>query len=194
MTSGWPEVPAPESVARHLLVAAPQMADPNFSRTVVFMVEHNDDGALGIVLNRPSHTPPDELREEWGSFVHAPAVVFVGGPVQVGEATIALGRVARVEPSDAWQPLLGRVGSIDLADGPGEAHPHLEALRVFSGYAGWGPGQLDDELARGGWHVLDADPDDLLTPSPSGLWRHVLRRQGGTLAMAANQPTNPNVN
>ncbi|MET0275364.1 MAG: YqgE/AlgH family protein [Acidimicrobiia bacterium] len=183
----------PASVARRLLVAVPELLEPTFARTVVFMVEHNPDGALGIVLNRPSDAPPDELREEWRSFVHEPAVVFIGGPVQLNEATIALGRVARVEPSDAWQPLLGRVGSVDLAE-PREAHPHLEALRVFSGYAGWAPGQLDDELAHGGWHVFDADPGDLLTASPSTLWRDVMRRQGGAFAMAANRPTDSTVN
>jgi putative transcriptional regulator len=182
------------SCARKLLVAAPEMRDPNFARTVVFVVDHTDEGALGIVLNRPSDTRPDRLDDDWQALVLAPSVVFVGGPVQMGEATIAFGRVARVEASDAWQPLLGRVGSVDIATTVAGAHPHLEAVRMFSGYAGWGPGQLEAELEHGGWHVLDAEPDDLLTTSPAELWRRVLRRQNATLAMTANRPLDTSTN
>jgi hypothetical protein len=103
------------------------MFDPNFSRTVIFWWSTTTT-ALGIVLNRPSDTKPDHLREEWGSFVTP--VVFVCGPVQ-WEATIA--RPLRAPTLRRGNPLLGRVGSIDLADGLREAHPHLETLRVFSG-------------------------------------------------------------
>jgi putative transcriptional regulator len=184
----------PGSTARRLLVAAPDMLDPNFARAVVFMVEHDDGGALGIILNHPSETPPDELDDDWRALVRSPELVFVGGPVQLGEATIAFARATRIEPSDSWEPLVGRVGSVDLGVSPFDVHAHLDALRVFSGYSGWAAGQLDHELSQGGWHVVDADPEDLLTPDPANLWRRVLRRQGGALAIAANQPADPTVN
>ena len=96
--------------------------------------------------------------------------------------------LGRVEDSDAWQPLLGRVGTVDLGRTPAEVSANLEAVRVFAGYSGWGPGQLDAELEQEGWFVVDAHPDDLLTPDPESLWRVVLRRQGGDLAVSANYP------
>ena len=136
--------------ARRLLVAVPAMLDPNFFRTVVFMVEHNAEGALGIVLNRPSETDLGDVLPEWRAFASEPPVAFVGGPVQQQEALIGLARVARVEDSSSWQPLLGRVGTVDLGAEPDAVHSDLEAVRVFAGYAGWGPEQLESELgARG---------------------------------------------
>ena len=185
------------STARRLLVASPTLLDPNFARAIVFMVEHTDDGALGIVLNRPSETGVDDILPDWRLVAAAPPLVFVGGPVQLGEAVIGLGRVGAAEGADSsggWEPLLGRVGTVDLGASPDDVSPRMEAVRIFAGYAGWGPEQLDGELALGGWFVVDADPSDLLTPAPDALWRRVLRRQGGELAMAANHPGDPRVN
>jgi putative transcriptional regulator len=182
------------STAHRLLVATPALLDPNFARTVVFMVEHTSVGALGIVLNRPSETVVDEVLPDWGSLAVPPASVFVGGPVQVGEAVIGLGRPRAVVPGAGWEPLLGAIGTVDLGVSPLDAHPAMEAVRVFAGYAGWGPDQLDGELEQGGWYVVDADPADLLTHAPGDLWRRVLRRQGGDLAVAANHPGDPSVN
>jgi putative transcriptional regulator len=96
--------------------------------------------------------------------------------------------VRQVDASDAWQPLLGPVGTVDLARDPVDSHPEIEAVRLFAGYSGWAPGQLEGELEIGGWFVVDALPDDLLTSDPAGLWRNVLRRQGGDVAMSANYP------
>jgi putative transcriptional regulator len=182
------------SAARRLLVAAPSMLDPNFARTVVFIVEHTADGALGIVLNRPSGTGVDDVLPGWQPLVTAPPVVFVGGPVQVGEAMIGLGRLAHADALDGWEPLLGRVGTVDLGGDPHDLAARIDAVRAFAGYAGWGPDQLDRELGDGGWYVVDAEPDDLVTAAPGELWRRVLRRQGGDLAMAANHPLDPTVN
>jgi putative transcriptional regulator len=177
-----------DSTARRLLVSVPTLDDPNFFRSVVFMIEHTPEGAIGLVLNQPSETRVDTFLDRWADHVAAPAVAFVGGPVQQREALIALARVADVDVSDAWQPLLGRVGSIDLGLDPKAVHPDLEAVRVFAGYSGWGPGQLEYELDAGGWFVVDALPGDLLTPDPANLWRTVLRRQRGDLAVSANYP------
>jgi len=181
------------SAARRLLVATPTLLDPNFSRTVVFVIEHTPDAAFGVVLNRPS----DAALPEWSDLVTEPRVAFVGGPVQSHEAVIGLGRGPagrEDEEGDGWFPLLGTVGTVDLGRTPREVLPSIEAVRVFAGYAAWGPGQLDDELAHQGWFVVDAVPDDLLTGEPGSLWRRVLRRQGGELAMVANFPADPTSN
>jgi putative transcriptional regulator len=176
------------STARRLLVSVPTLGDPNFFRSVVFMIEHTDEGALGLVLNQPTESRVDAVLDAWAPYAAPPAVAFVGGPVQTHEAVIGLARVRRVDASDAWQPLLGPVGTVDLARDPLDAHPELDAVRLFAGYSGWGPGQLEGELEVGGWFVVDALPGDLLTSDPSGLWRTVLRRQGGDVAMSANYP------
>jgi putative transcriptional regulator len=176
------------STARRLLVSVPTLGDPNFFRSVVFMIEHNDDGAVGLVLNQPTDAVLTDALPDWADVAAPPAVAFVGGPVQQHDAVIGLARVGRVEDSDAWQPLIGRVGTIDLGRAPIDVRGDLEAVRVFAGYSGWAPGQLDAELVGGGWFVVDALPDDLLTPDPAALWRVVLRRQGGDLAVSANYP------
>jgi len=183
-----------ESTARRLLVATPTLLDPNFSRTVVFMVEHNDQGALGVVLNRPTEVPLAEPLPEWSEVATEPGVAFLGGPVQPQDAVIGLARVRSSEECDGWHPLVGTVGTIDLGRSPDQIPVALESLRVFAGYAGWGPRQLDVELSRKDWFVVDALPDDMFTTTPTALWRDVLRRQRGDLAMAANFPLDPSVN
>jgi len=182
------------STARRLLVATPTLLDPNFLRTVVFIVEHTPEGALGVVLNRPSTAALVEALPEWCHLAAEPAVAFVGGPVQAHEAVIGLGRASCVDTGDGWEPLLDAVGSVDLGRAPVEVRPPIAEVRVFAGYAAWGPGQLDGELEMNGWYVVDAEPDDLLTSTPDALWRAVLRRQGGELAMAANCPIDPRTN
>jgi putative transcriptional regulator len=110
--------------------------------------------------------------------------------VQQHEAVIGLARVKDLDPGDgdAWQPLIGRIGTVDLGRHPHDARADLDAVRIFAGYSGWGPSQLEGEIEAGGWFVVDAHPDDLLTGAPAGLWRTVLRRQGGDLAVSANYP------
>ena len=180
------------SIARRLLVSVPTLNDPNFFRSVVFIIEHNDDGAVGVVLNQPTDALLVDVLPDWAAVSAPPSVAFVGGPVQQQDALIGLARVGRVDADDgdgdAWQPLLGRIGTADLGRTPGDVRGDLEAVRVFAGYSGWGPGQLDRELEQGGWFVVDAHPDDLLTPDPASLWRVVLRRQGGDVAVSANYP------
>ncbi len=181
-----------ESTARRLLVSVPTLHDPNFFRAVVFMIEHTEEGALGVVLNQPSETRIDAALDTpldaWAPLAAPPAVAFIGGPVQQHDALIGFARVSSVDASDEWQPLLGRIGTVDLGRDPRDARADLEAVRIFAGYSGWGPSQLEGELEAGGWHVVDALPDDLLTSDPANLWRAVLRRQGGDLAVAANYP------
>ena len=176
-----------------LLVATPELQDPNFRRTVVLMLEHNDDGALGLVLNRPTDTTLATALPGWADHAAAPAVVFVGGPVQP-EAAIGLARrVGRGEP-DGFAPLFDGLGTVDLDREPGAVEPGVDLVRVYVGYAGWGPGQLDGELAAGGWYVVDLVPGDVWSARPGELWRTVLRRQPGPLRMVAGFPDDPSLN
>ena len=187
------------STARRLLVATPALLDPNFFHTVVFMIEHTPEAALGVVLNRPSEAAVDDALPDWGPVAAAPGVAFVGGPVQAHDALIGLARAAAgaapvPDDADGWYPLLDRFGTVDLGRTPDDLGLGIEHVRVFAGYAAWGPGQLEGELDEQAWFVVDALPEDLLTAEPESLWRRVLRRQGGELAMAANQPLDPRTN
>lgn len=176
-----------------LLVATPNLQDPNFSRTVVFILEHGDDGAIGVVLNRPSETGLGEALPDWQSLAAPPAVVFVGGPVAPA-AAIGLARSEAPEPLDGWAPLGDHLGTVDLSRSPDDLGIGVEELRVFAGYAGWTAGQLDAELAADGWFVVDSLPHDPFAHEPGGLWSVVLRRQPGRLAMFAHAPPQPSVN
>ena len=185
------------SLRGRLLVASPPLIDPNFDRTVVLMLEHTDDGALGIVLNRPSETPLDDVFPEWRAIASSPATVFSGGPVSP-DAVIALARSERAtteeEPTDGWVEIAGDLGTVDLARDPLDLGIPLDALRVFVGYAGWGAGQLESELAQGGWFVVAAEPDDPFGDEPEQMWRRVLRRQRTRVAMFAQYPDDVTTN
>lgn len=169
------------SIRHKLLVAQPMLRDPNFNRTVVYMIEHTDDGALGVVLNRPGPVGVGEFLPEWEKVATEPRVLFKGGPVGqnsfVGLAVSA-----------------GAVTLVDLEAGPDDTVLALEGVRIFNGYAGWGPGQLDGELDLGGWFVLESDTTDIISEDPEHLFRAVLRRQGGRLAMFANSPSDLRLN
>jgi putative transcriptional regulator len=185
-----------ETLKGRLLVATPNLGDPNFERTVVLLLEHGPDGALGVVLNRPSELDVAEPLPEWARAAAHPPVVFIGGPV-APSAAVCLARVGRHGGADGWQPLLGLgsgIGTLDLDSDPDDAIPRLEEIRVFAGYAGWGAGQLEDEIEEGGWFVVDAEPGDPLSPAPERLWATVLRRQKGTLALFAAYPADPSMN
>jgi putative transcriptional regulator len=177
-----------------LLVATPALLDPNFFRTVVLLVEHNDEGAAGVVLNRPSEMPlTDGPLEAWEGVAADPPLVFVGGPVQPAGA-VCLARARPDACPDGFEPVLDGLGVLDIGREITELVPALDRIRVFAGYAGWGAGQLEDEIEEGAWYVLDADPEDALSSQPGGLWRFVLKRQGGHLALVSNFPSDPTMN
>jgi putative transcriptional regulator len=181
------------SLRGKLLVALPPLVDENFDRTVVLVLEHNDDGALGVVLNRPGSQPVAEVLSNWADLTPSPAVVFGGGPVEQG-SVIGLARVATGEPSDLWAPVFDSIGTVDLTADPADVHPPVDAVRLFSGYAGWVADQLEGELAVGAWIVADFVHDDAFGGEPASLWRSVLRRQGGRLAWLATYPDDPSLN
>lgn len=175
------------SLTGRLVVATTALTDPNFALTVVLVLEHAAQGALGVVLNRPSSVPSRQVVEPWAAAVTAPPVVFLGGPVNP-DAIIAVGR-RRGDPPLGWQPITDPVGVVDLDADPGVVVPDLTGLRLFAGYAGWSPGQLEGEIDEGAWFVVDTEPDDAFTAEPDGLWRAVLRRQGGVFTTIAPNPS-----
>jgi putative transcriptional regulator len=186
-------------IAGRLLVATPQLADPNFRRSVVLVVEHEaEDGTLGVVLNRPTEVPVDRVLPPWSELVTGPSVVFQGGPVALDSA-LALAHVPGTEEPLGWRALSGspavaRVGLVDLDAPPELLASEVTRLRVFAGYAGWGAGQLRSEIEEGAWYVVPAESGDVFMDAPERLWTGVLRRQGGDLAFVATFPDDPSLN
>jgi len=174
-----------ERLAGKLLVATPELVDPNFFRTVVLILEHDEvEGALGIVLNRATDANVADYLPEWAPFA-TPPLVHVGGPVA---PEVAIGVVdTPATPPETWAPVVADIGLLDLSTGPSEVGGVLRA-RIFAGYAGWMAGQLEAELLMRSWFVVDAEEGDVFTNRPGSLWRTVLRRQPGRLAWYANFP------
>lgn len=196
------------SLRGRLLVAEPSLDDPNFDRTVVYLIEHSEGGALGVVLNRPGSIEVREAIPTWGPYVGGSEPVFVGGPVSP-DGAICLARcnsagpaaddtLLQQEGSDhpsqlkaAFTPITTTIGALDLHGDPTDAPAGITAARVFAGYAGWSGGQLEAELDAGGWYVVAALDDDVFTDRPDALWRAVLARQQGSLRAVAHYPADP---
>lgn len=183
---------SPERSPGSLLVASPTLLDPNFYRSVILVMVDNVDGAVGVVLDRPLEIAAAEYVEDWSDLLTPPTRVFEGGPVQ-RETAIGVARRTGFGPSDSWEPILGSLGFVDLALTP-DTFPGVEELRVFSGYAGWDADQLDLEIATGSWFTVPGSIDDVFDPVPHTLWRRVLKRQAGGLALYADFPDDPRLN
>ncbi|MEW9521112.1 YqgE/AlgH family protein [Streptomyces tubercidicus] len=218
------------SLTGRLLVATPALADPNFDRAVVLLLDHDEEGSLGVVLNRPTPVGVADILAPWAALAGEPGVVFQGGPVSLDSALgVAVvpgglsgeGGIPSVDggarPHDdgaemagapatdrtgvqsgdeplGWRRVHGAIGLVDLEAPPELLAAVLGSLRIFAGYAGWGPGQLEDELVDGAWYVVESEPGDVSSPDPEQLWRAVLRRQRNELAMVATYPDDPSLN
>jgi len=206
--------------AGRVLVATPGLRDPNFARSVVLVLEHDRGGTLGIVLNRPLDVTIVEVLPDWTGEVSEPERLFDGGPV-ASEAALAVGLLTTAAeqspPPDhtdddtstdtdtatdtdegdgpvGWRTVYGRVGLVDL-DAPAPLlNGALSGLRIFAGYAGWSPGQLEVEIEEGSWVVVDGADGDLTTRTPDALWSQVLRRQRGNLRLLSTCPRDPSQN
>ncbi|MGH1565512.1 YqgE/AlgH family protein [Mumia sp. DW29H23] len=200
MTEQEPAESSDEISPRHrsyrgrLLVATPLLGGGPFYRSVVVVLDHDAGGALGVILNQPLDATVAEVLPEWSTLVSSPTAVFSGGPVSTDSA-LAVGVLRDGDdPPAGWREMYDRVGLVDL-DLPSRAvEAGLRGVRVFAGYAGWSPGQLESEIAEGSWVVVDSFDEDLLSPNPEALWRQVLRRQGGDLAMLSTYPDDPQLN
>ncbi|HEX3922821.1 MAG TPA: YqgE/AlgH family protein [Streptosporangiaceae bacterium] len=188
-----------ESLSGRLLVATPLLGDPNFRRTVILIVEDEpEEGTLGVVLNRPTEVQVGQVLESWTELVTGPSVVFKGGPVSPNSA-LALALARGDDEPLGWRSLDGsnltaRIGLVDLEAPPELLAGGITSLRVFAGYAGWGPAQLQSEIEEGAWYVLPGEPTDAFLSEPEQLWPAVLRRQGGEFAIVATYPDDPMLN
>jgi putative transcriptional regulator len=173
-----------------LLIAAPDLLDPTFRRTVVLIGEHSENGAMGIVLNRPSSLTVEEAIDSLAQLVSADDAVHIGGPVEP-EAVIVLGEFA--EPERAAALVIDAIGFLPQEADP-DALGELGRARVYAGYAGWAPGQLEQELEEESWIVEPARAEDVFTEDPDALWSSVLRRKGGVYRVIATLPDDPTLN
>lgn len=179
------------SLQGHLLVASPALGDPNFARTVIAIANHDEDGALGIVLNRPSDTEVVDAVPELEGVVDGDEVVYVGGPVQPASIVV----LAEFEdPAEAAYLVCGAVGLVSDRTGLERLDDATARRRIYAGYAGWGPGQLEDEIEREDWIVVPALPEDVFAEEPLGLWGQVLERKGGQFRLLARMPLDPSLN
>ncbi len=181
-----------ESLRGQLLVAGPALVDPNFHRTVVLVCEHDEEGAMGLVLNRPSPIAAEQALPELLEAFAEDERLWVGGPVQT-TSVVVLAEFAG--PSDAAGALVtGGVGLVQPDADLDELAASVRRARAFLGYAGWGAGQLDDELAGEDWIPARAQPDDVFTDAPERLWSRALARKGGRFALLATMPPDPSQN
>ena len=187
-----------------LLVAAPLLTEDAFVRTVVYLLEHDGGGSVGVVINRPSHTPVGHVLPDWQDAVAEPGVVFSGGPVQQDGALClglsvevpaeAPGQQGLLPDSGGLRPVAAGVCTVDL-DGDVELLSAMTTrLRVFAGHSGWAGGQLEEELETGAWFVVEGSPGDVFSESPAGLWKSVLLRQPPPLRFVATYPKDPSLN
>lgn len=180
-----------DSLRGQLLVAAPPLADPNFRRTVVLIAEHDEEGALGLVLNRPLEVEVADGAPDLAALVPDGARVHWGGPVRP-EGGLVLAEFE--DPASAGLLVVGPIG-LPAADTEQDALEEATTrARVFAGHSGWGPGQLDAEVEEDGWIVVAADPEDVFTEEPEALWSVVLEREGGEYALVARMPDDPRMN
>lgn len=183
--------PAAQRVrAGTLLLANTDLLEPTFRRSVIYIVEHNDGGTLGVVLNRPSETAVYNVLPQWAKLAAKPKTMFIGGPVKRDAAlclaTLRAGVAATGVPG--LRHVQGRMVMVDLDADPEPLAPVLEGVRIFAGYSGWTIGQLEGEIERDDWIVLSALPSDVLIESRVDLWARVLRRQPLPLSLLATHP------
>ncbi|MBM7368745.1 YqgE/AlgH family protein [Gordonia hydrophobica] len=186
----------PDVSAGSLLIASTALTGPTFARTVIYVIEHDEQGTLGVVLNRMSDAAVFNVLPAWAELAAQPRAVFVGGPVSTSSA-LCLG-VAKTGVNVAEQPklhqVLGPVAMVDLDADPEELAHVLTGVRIFAGYAGWDAGQLDDEIAEGSWIITQGLPTDLLSEPSVDVWQRVLARQPWPLPLLSTYPLRPEEN
>jgi putative transcriptional regulator len=173
-----------------LLLASTELHERTFRRSVVYMIEHNEAGSLGVVLNRQSDTAVHNVLPQWTTLASKPKALFIGGPVKQ-DAALCLGVLkvgAAIGEVEGMRTVEGRVVMIDLDADPEPMEAVLEGVRIFAGYSGWTMGQLDGELERDDWMVLPGLSTDVLCPPRADLWGRVLRRQRMPIAVLATHP------
>jgi putative transcriptional regulator len=174
----------------------PALTDPTFAGTVVYVLDHSDSGTLGVVLGRPSQVEIRDVLPGWSDLAVAPRVFHVGGPCETDTALcLAVSPGAVAEGESPLRRVADDVYLVDLDRDPGELQEELSGLRVFAGYAGWSPGQLASEIAEGAWACVPGRTGDVLSrASGPELWRAVMGRQSGRLAVLSTATADPSIN
>jgi len=180
-----------ESLRGQLLIAAPSLDDPNFARAVILVAHHDEEGAMGVVLNRPGDHIVGDAVPELADVVGDGDAVYVGGPVQP-DGVMVLAEFD--DPDAAALPVLGGLGFVALGSDGEHIADGTRRARAFAGHAGWGPGQLEDELEDEAWILASFIPGDAFTADPDALWSEVLTRMGGPYALVAKMPLDPTLN
>ena len=174
----------------HLLIAGATLFDPRFRRTVVLIGHHDEEGAVGVVLNRALAISVRESVPPLGDLVEPDEPLYEGGPVQADSVVVV---ADFADPSQADIIALGSIGFLP----PETDEAVLTAIRrarVYAGYAGWGAGQLETELAEESWIVEPALPQDVFHPRPERLWNDVLERMGREFDLLRLMPDDPSMN
>ena len=178
-----------------LLVALPSLADPTFAGTVVYVLDHSETGTLGVVLGRPSQVEIRDVLPGWCDLAVEPGVFHVGGPCETDTALCLATSTAGIPTDEGMRRVAGDVYLVDLDSNPADLADSLDGLRVFAGYAGWSPGQLAGEIAEGAWACVPGRPEDVLSRAAGPeLWRSVMGRQTGRLAVLSTAPADPSAN
>ena len=176
-------------------MATPALGDSNFERSVVLVLDHDEDGALGIVINRPTPVDVAEVLPVWQPLATEPGVLFQGGPVALDSALgLALVPGEGEDEPLGWRRVVGRLGLVDLDVPPEVLAAEVTRLRIFAGYAGWGAGQLETELEEDSWVVETARSSDVFAEDPSRLWEDVLKRKGSSFDLLRLMPLDPTQN
>ncbi|MCL4113725.1 UNVERIFIED_CONTAM: hypothetical protein GTU68_063605 [Idotea baltica] len=184
---------AHQTTAGKLLIATPAIGDGNFEQSIIYVLHHDLDGALGVVINRASELLVEELLPRWGDLTSEPGLIFSGGPVET-DGFIGVAQAVGPQPEGIVEVPGTTVVTVDLEKDPALTAAHIDRLRLFRGYAGWGAHQLDTELSAGAWFTVAAEPDDLWSAAPGDLYDRVLRRQSGEMRWYANAPLDPSQN
>ncbi len=179
-----------DSLKGRLLISAGSLFDPNFRQTVVLVGAHDDQGAVGVVLNRSLEVTVEEAASALSDLAGPREKLFQGGPVEPDQAVLL---VEAASPAVLDVPVFGSVGFL-TGEVASEVRAEVRRARVYVGHSGWGPGQLDAELASGSWIVDDATVEDVFTAEPGALWRRVLERKGPPYAAQARIPFDPSTN
>ncbi len=173
-----------------LLVATPQLEDPNFRRSVVLLLDHGEEGSLGVILNRPSEVPAERILPGWTESGGSTPRVFSGGPVQTNSL------IALAPTSAIWRastPITEQIALLDLEEDLEISAEDLGKVCLYLGYSGWSSGQLQAELEEGAWWTFESDPADLFS-DPSQSWTSVLSRQNSAARLVAFHPDHSYLN
>ena len=173
-----------------LLLANTDLLEPTFRRSVIYIVEHNDGGTLGVVLNRASETAVYNVLPQWAKLATKPKTMFIGGPVKRDAALCLATLRVGMDPTGVagLRHVQGRMVMVDLDAEPEVIAPMVEGVRIFAGYSGWTIGQLEGEIERDDWIVLSALPSDVLVEPRVDLWGRVLAPPAAAAVASGHAP------